>query len=128
MCLKLRFYSRKRTAKEDIICYKWLRFYPQFGTGINVYRTPFRNASVNIGEKYTSELNSPFIFNEYRSIDVGLHSFADRSDAEDIMTKNYSVIVQCIIPKGSKYYVGDYYGCVSYASNTIIYEKVIHTY
>ena len=80
--------------------------------------TPFQGAEVKLGETYHSEIVKRFSYAVYE----GLHSFKtldyDQIDEDDI-------IVKCIIPKGSKYYVGEFDGTVSFASNKIKYVEII---
>ena len=35
------------------------------------------------------------------------------------------IVVECVIPKGSKYYIGTFYDKISYASDTLTYVKII---
>jgi len=58
---------------------------------------------------------------------VALHSYTDVERA--MFEKRFGwqrVVVRCIIPRGSRYYVGKFAGCKSYASNRLKYvEKVV---
>lgn len=90
------------------------------------YYTPYRNCVVEIGETYSSKL----ILEGTRKcafVDVGIHSFKFKDDA---VYDAYSFdtafkIIKCIIPKGSEYFIGTFYGIPSYASNTLTYLEII---
>jgi hypothetical protein len=86
------------------------------------FLTPFQNVEIKIGETYKSELIGYGL-----SIEDGIHSFKSLEAAKRIASfdKN-SFVVKCIIPKGSKYYVGEYgNGHVSYASDTLKYVEIL---
>ena len=126
MCLKLNsWYSRKKTAKEDIIVFKHL--YKQVINGVSYYHTPYRNSPVIIGETYDSKLERLTGVNE---VHHGLHSFESVIDCNKdgfLETKfdRISVVAKCIIPKGSRYYKGIFSSCgcklTSYASDKLTY-------
>lgn len=78
--------------------------------------TYYREADVEVGKTYTSEL-----VQVKNTIETGLHSY------EKIPFAIYSIVVKCIIPKGSKYYVGIFGNNVSYASDTLKYVEIIST-
>lgn len=83
------------------------------------FKTPYRSAVVEIGKTYHSEL-----IRENRSVHVALHSFASVEAVEN--GRRAKVIVECIIPKGSKYYRGAFESPLdSYASDTLTYIKII---
>ena len=116
MCLKITRDSKELTAETDIKCYKFLLKYNENGL-----MTPFQSAKVKIGGRYKSKL-----INSNNTIEIGLHSFVNSFDCEfyQIGLKN-SEVVECIIPKGSKYYIGTFKGYASYASSEIIYESIV---
>jgi hypothetical protein len=85
------------------------------------FLTPIQKAEIKIGETYKSEL-----IKYGSSIEDGIHSF------KSLKAANYSasfeekkIVAKCIIPKGSKYYIGNFNGYVSYASDTLKYIKVL---
>jgi len=139
MCLDLNYYQIfPKTASKDIICYKYLvnadavrmkNFYIRKSKESDLYLTPYKLAPIEIGNTYTSKLKietegAKFVIN------IGLHSFASFESLKysiRISCYNTSEIiqVQCIIPKGSRYYVGKFAGEISYASNKLIYLKII---
>lgn len=86
---------------------------------ISCYKTKYREAIVALGETYTSELNRNSKF-----IEEGLHSYKSALAAKTELYDN-SILVKCIIPKDSKYYVGVYCGYIAYASDTLTYVEII---
>ena len=61
-------------------------------------------------------------------ITKGLHSFAILHDCMNdanswAFTNNKTVLVKCVIPKGSCYYVGEFGGDKSYASDKLVYVE-----
>lgn len=120
MCLILQEGARKKTATEDMIVYKVISLYCD-----GSYVTPYQYASVKLGETYTSELRKE---KNDSIVEIGIHSFKNLVDARN--EKNYwddpQEIVKCIIPKGSKYYEGDFSCLVdSYASTALKYLEII---
>ena len=90
------------------------------------YRTPYRLYPIKIGNTYTSNLILEGNIG-YKYVKVGLHSFVNKRDAI-IDGRGNGHIVECIIPKGSEYYVGvfdryNYYP--AYASTCIKYVKLL---
>jgi hypothetical protein len=92
--------------------------------------TAYQQTPVEIGKTYRSKLTKE-IKNRFQPvITFGLHSFLNLSsaikDAKTYDTPNQRhFVVECVIPKGSYYYIGTALGCISYASNKIIYVKQI---
>lgn len=131
MCLDINKFSRAKIAKEDITCYKWVFVHVLSASKkekIYDYVTPFFYSHIKIGETYNSILEVRNKYNPlYRTeIHSGLHSYADFHTP---MSKKwgYSVIIKCIIPKGSKYYVGKFDGDKGYASDSLKYVKILET-
>lgn len=81
------------------------------------YATPYMSALIIMGREYTSKLNRE----SSTSIGCGLHSYAKMKDAAE----NGSCVVECVIPKGSKYYAGWYCGHRSYASDRLRYVAIV---
>jgi len=79
------------------------------------YQTIFQKAKVVIGEEYTSEL-----ILQKSIVNIGLHSYVKKPN----LNLEY-ILVECIIPKGSKYFVGNFEGKKSIASDTLKYVKII---
>lgn len=116
MCLEISIFSRKRIAKKDIVCYKYL-YQEQ-----NELYTPFQHCLVKIGETYFSDIERRFL---NRNIQKGLHSLVNLQDIIVETFGNNLIIVQCIIPKGSIYYKGKWSGIDSYVSNFLKYIEII---
>lgn len=119
MCLTLKT-PKQYTAKTDIRCYKWVE-----SPTLNIYITPYMGDIVKIGSTYTSE----FSFSSGgREVDKGLHSFSAKKTIEELMT-HYGFkgfIVRCTIPKGSRYYRGNYGTYLNgLVSDCIVYNKII---
>jgi hypothetical protein len=85
------------------------------------FSTPFRNVEIEIGKIYKSKLI------KYNSlIEEGIHSFENLEDTKLIASLDEDLfVVKCIIPKGSKYYIGKFDGYVSYASDTLKYVEIL---
>ena len=83
------------------------------------YATPFQRAIVEIGETYHSAL-----IKTGDRVEEGLHSYQKLGVVERFIDAT-TIGVKCIIPKGSKYYVGTYGKDVSYASDKLIYVELI---
>ena len=132
MCLDvLKSNKDKLVAETDIVVYKYLKI-----TSIG-FVTPFQYQPINIGESYYSKLKVRL----YSDVDLdndelpddllvgcvgeGLHSFGSFKDAyrQYRYDKSERVVVKCLIPKGSEYYVGKFDDQLSYASADLIYVK-----
>ena len=85
-------------------------------TCIKAFITPYQSFLVKEGETYISELNK-----HENEIQEGLHTFVNKADMVRI-DRDY--VAECIIPKGSKYYVGTFMGYSSYASDKLTYTKI----
>lgn len=132
MCLDLKITATKRTAKKDITCYKYLVLKNE--NGVSYLQTPYRDCIVSIGEIYQSKLEINYYWNcgPTKELNQGLHSFVNLEDARSSHPEYYyekgenSVIyVKCIIPKGTKYYLGQFDGFPSMASEKLIYLEII---
>jgi hypothetical protein len=84
------------------------------------YSTPYLNANVSLGEEYESTI---LIYKN--TISKALHSFKYKNDAMISCYDCGGVTVECVIPKGSTYYVGEFNDKPSYASNKLKYIKII---
>ena len=80
--------------------------------------TPYRDFLIEIGKTYNSEL----IKSDDGRIHEGLHSFKNSNAAK---IYNSGIYVECIIPKGSKYYEGKFNINDAYASDKLTYVKII---
>ena len=135
MCL-ITDWDKSKIAEEDITCYKWYEVCYN-----DTYVSPYLGSPIPTFKTVTyTELDTPEIFDDakcymykkmlekdliYR-IRKGFHSFATyRGACSDTLSILSSVIVSCIIPKGSRYYKGIFGGKESYCSEAIIIEKFI---
>lgn len=90
-----------------------------------ILKTPFQGTTIEIGNTYVSKLER-----NGNSVNRGLHSFKLYEDCvknkeNSFVSAGASIIVECVIPKGSKYYVGEFNDAVSYASDKLVYVKII---
>ena len=83
------------------------------------FSTPYRFAKVEIGETYTSEISRHNCI-----VDIALHSYSKLKDVIENHNGRYS-ICKCVIPKGSTYYKGLFCKYSSYASDKLMYVKII---
>ena len=86
------------------------------------YLTPYKTAPIIIGETYKLDLIYDHSCIGKPIIEIGLHSFTNYSSARD---DGSGVIVECIIPKGARYYKGIFFGKESYASDILKYVEII---
>ena len=120
MCLRIVKDEKPRIAKKDILCYKVIS-----SCGDGTYQTYYQLTDVVIGETYKSKV---IVRPNGTTIGVGLHSYSNK---KALFQFNYDLLsdpirgVKCIIPKGSTYYVGDFCGDRSYASDQLTYVKII---
>lgn len=83
-----------------------------------MYRTPYMDTEVKIGETYKSKL-----VKNRNWIGQGLHSIEKRKDLGSAMG---DICVECVIPKGSFYYCGLHANYIpAFASDTLIYTKIL---
>ena len=124
MCLKLKWWNRKRIATKDIVVYKVV-----VGSYSNpdFLQTPYQRNCVSIGKTYS--ISKIIKYNQ--SIYEGFHSFEREKDARELADEFVaSKIVICIIPKGSIYYKGRVWRYksidpIGYTSDSIKYVKII---
>ena len=122
-----------RVAEEDIVCYKVLDVLRRHDGSVEMcslyYGYEYKPGELvesdieSDGVRYTGAEDGSAL--PYFEIEKGLHSFVNFSgavheigDSADFMTN--AQIFAAIIPKGSGYYVGDFDGQQSYASNALI--------
>ena len=78
--------------------------------------TPYREFPIEIGKTYDSEL-----IKKDGVVHEGLHSYKNLDDSK----QDIGIYVECIIPKGSKYYEGKFVDDDAYASDKLTYVKFI---
>lgn len=145
MCLYVRPNEKSNIAEEDIEVFKVLYV-------INAKMiSPFHYYYYEIGKPYTSilvqKLSSTaadiyskeikklltIMHPEYTDdtdigiIEDGLHTFESYKDANDFKnTLHGTVVVRCVIPKGSQYYKGGWlHNVVAYASDTLTLVEIL---
>ena len=140
----------KKTATEDITCYKlfaresivwkkrkfWFDSIEKIVSLCMAYEyTPYKaNPKVNIF--YGQDCGWLWKDSPCCYIDEGYHSYATLSKVKryinvynnhyygiNKINNNYYIIVKCIIPKGSEYYINDKEEIVS--SNIIVTDKIV---
>lgn len=128
-----------RIATKDIRCYKVLAYYP-YRTKDRLV-TPYQDFMVSLGKTYRdSEPVNKFGSRNHWGVEGGVfHSYARKKDAlitRNALKRGYKdvygakvIVVSCIIPKGTKYYVGKYYQLPNtlkcYGSKRIKYIKEV---
>lgn len=118
MCLRV-FQKRPYISDKDITCYKVV-----YDTA-NIFKMKslYCEFFYELGKVYNTE----FGFRNYL-IYEGFHSFKNYADAVDsYYNHNGSMIVECTIPKGSKYYDGfeSFTTVPGFVSNQLIMNKVV---
>lgn len=141
MCLTV--YAKKnetpelKIAEKDIHCYKVLsindfeNLEEKFGDDFQL-KTPYCGFEMEPGEHY-EEKEENFIMSQRNYFNDGendkwevgqgmFHSYVSIEDAvKDVVEfQDGNIIFHAIIPKGAKYFVGDFGGVDGYASNEII--------
>ena len=122
MCLRIYEHTRRRIAKQDIVVYKHILH------NNNRLVTSFIHTTVEIGKTYQSAINK-----KGHNVFEALHSYKEEETAR-IKAKQFGeILVKCIIPKGSNYYVGyDAYALPfsnpAYASDKLKYVEIIKNY
>lgn len=138
MCLHTK--NEIKTADKDIKCYKVLQSIDGVRFEIPSYRymtekekgteylTPYRYYPMNLGETYTDEEDFYSPYRDTNGIaDIGgdyFHSFATIAAAVEAIGDCEmlgAIVVECVIPKGTKYYEG----CMYYSQAN---NGEVHTY
>lgn len=104
-------HTEPKTARTDKVCYK------------RVEKTPTRRTYLSeiLKKIYcTGRENEKVVLFPHRGkIDVGYHSY----NSPDLALYRRDCVVECVIPKGTKYYYNPEYG--EYVSETIIVKRKI---
>lgn len=132
MCLYIKKDSVPLIAQKDIICYKVVRPTQTRRHKFLFWKYDiFKCVSVVRSHEYTCNvLNKPIHikpkpFNlEYSAINEGYHVCLTRDKASCYLVYTNETIVECIIPKGTKYYVNPE-NTLAVASNIIITSKCV---
>lgn len=147
MCLTVYTEKNKtpepKIAKNDIHCYKlltindWGNLEESFDKDFQL-KTPYSGFEMEPGEHYEEKEENLVMFRnnyagdawEYDAWDVGegmFHSYASIEDAvHDVLEfHDGNIIFHAIIPKGAKYFEGEFGGVVGYASNEILITESV---
>lgn len=150
MCLDIKYQQAVLITKKLITCYKVVIARKRGRRKLQII-SPFYDYVFTLNALHTTDLNVKHIEVDNGSIvEEGFHSFTDKAGAQHLIKylkktdaelkpgiEKYE-IVSCVIPPGSKYYLGNFLvvkisslGGVSYvrmpsiASNKIIPERII---
>lgn len=132
---------KTKVAKKDIVCYKILT--DRRGLSLSCYRTPFTGDPITLGD-YVEAKGDKGIVNMLPTdgykceVSEGfIHVFKYHKDAVRVATNQNMdgyfiadpVIVKCIIPKGTRYYVGVFENTFlpSYATEALQYGTKAET-
>ena len=125
MCLVLSKINRKNRqpliASEDLVCYKILLDHRNLKA--ETLLTYYQETPVKLGRTYTSE----FSYDRDGDVERGLHSYKNLRGAiiDEKDSFGRTIIVKCVIPKGSRYYQGKFDGKQSYACDRLTYVSVV---
>lgn len=133
MCL-VTDWDKPRIAEKDITCYKW---YVKIDS---VYLSPYQGEPIPAFNTVVySDLDKPeknlLLLSSFQYkyiVEKGFHSFVNSIDAKYNrynQCANYeirnTIIVSCVIPKGSRYYKGVFGNADSYCSEAIIIKEIM---
>ena len=116
----------QKIATYDIIC--WKVFEALKFQDSRVLVSPYMRAKISIPGTFTSEIrHKTFLQTDY--IDIAMHSFARLITAKAVASEmSMHGVARCIIPKGTKYHIGSTIPHQEYASEKLIYQKIICFY
>ena len=126
MCLDVINNAEIKTAKEDIVCWKFGK--KEWGFFRNFFVSPYYRFKYRVGKVYKMEgklearetvISGDYIVNE------GFHSFLGRKTASAFSFIWDRYVAKCVIPKGTRYIEGKFLDTPAYASEQI---KVIKIY
>ena len=129
MCLYLNGHTNKvLIAPGDITVYKHLIALPN-SDGSPRFVTPYQYADVEVPSEVTTFMS--YVHN--MEVDIAIHAFMTERDAHDdameeftLSSHNY-VVVKCIIPKGTKYYIGSFANRKACATEKLVYKEIVET-
>ncbi len=117
--------GEKQIASEHIVVYKvaYQNQYRYASSDNSTFRAPFRDYyTYDLGTVMTSRLTK-----DRDSVYAGFHSFVRYEDAEKLaqsLEANHPrrkyYVMKSYIPKGSEYYLGEFDGAASYASDKLM--------
>lgn len=113
--------SIKRIAFKDIVCYKFVEIFNK-----DTFITPYQGVLTELGKTYIASLTK-VDYKGFSEITYGLHSYKNFENAKNkaINFGKEFCVVKCIIPRWSRYYVGEYDCDESFASNKLIYSEIV---
>ena len=113
--------TRKYIAEKDIVCYKVVNIQDKEITSY------WFNFSYELNRKYTIQVLQPiFMKNDNIRIEEGFHSYRNLDTAKDYIYCSMfnllpEIIVKCIVPKGSEYYISS----KEMVSNQLIITQIL---
>jgi hypothetical protein len=113
------------TATEDIVCYKVTRR-EKDEEMVSLYMySPIKMNQVMTAPKFQVKPNRcgeiDYGFHSFAELDAALYEMADRIVARH----EEFFVIECRIPKGSRFWTGEFSRAKSYVSNKIEYVKII---
>ena len=129
MCLYvLKGYKTPRKATEDIVVYKRL----MKSSWPNEFYSPYQSFRYVRGKTYTSKIDP--VLTQFRrypkrrhdgtivigEINIGIHAYSKKEEAY-FRKGQWDKVIKCIIPKGSKYHLGEGNEIVT---NTLIIPEI----
>ena len=143
MCLETK-QVKTEIAKKNIVCYKMLLkhvgekgmeyispiyyhlwFVNEVNSDVHLASSPYWV----IGEDKKETFNRDTKETCYEVCSGYFHTYKNKEDAMYAVGTSWGdykyVVVRCIIPKGTRYYEGDFGGCESYASQYLKITKII---
>jgi len=129
MCLYLDGHTNKvLTAPSDITVYKHLIATPNADSTAR-YVTPYQYNDVEVPSEVTANMS----YLHVTEVNEAIHAFMLECDAHDDameefkLTSHSYVVVKCIIPKGTKYYIGSFADRKACATEKLIYKEIVET-
>ena len=98
--------AKAKIAEEDIVCYKLVEHRGR-GRKFGNYRSFFRNFKYCLGVTYqeamfVDDVSATYsYFTKQYSVNHGFHSYR-----ASVCPSRSETLVKCVIPKGSKYFIG----------------------
>lgn len=142
MCLIITKFNKLKIAQKDIKCYKIL--FKSFEVP-DLLIAQYLDFGYRLGETYHTNMSVSYdcniyglsffrkifydLFNSFldvKGVNQGFHSYVKLKNAiSNVPFKEKTVVCECIIPKGAKYYKGKYLHYDGYASDSIKINKII---